>query len=278
MVLAIGLVVDDAIVVRGEHPPAHRGGAEAGRRRHRRHAGDLRPDRLDDGHAGRGLCAHRLHQGLTGSLFREFAFTLAGAVVISGIIAVTLSPMMSSRLLKPHGGGRFAGFVDRTFTRSRTGTDGGSRLARLSARDLDDRRRGAGTTVFMFMQTPPSSRPRRTRALFSASSTRPQYATSDYTQLFATEFTSAGGQDPGDRRHLHDRRHEGGGTAFVGFKLKEWSARTRKAAAIKQDIQNMLNANAGVQAFVFSPPALPGSAAACRSSTSCAPSASVAGL
>lgn len=59
-------------------------------------------------------------QGLTGSLFREFAFTLAGAVIISGIIAVTLSPMMSSRLLKPHaaGGQRgFAGAVDRYFTK-----------------------------------------------------------------------------------------------------------------------------------------------------------------
>ena len=42
-------------------------------------------------------------QGLTGSLFREFAFTLAGAVVISGIVALTISPMMSARLLKPHG-------------------------------------------------------------------------------------------------------------------------------------------------------------------------------
>src|SRR5690606_12996016 len=39
--------------------------------------------------------------GLTGSLFREFAFTLAGAVFISGVVALTLSPMMSSKLLKP---------------------------------------------------------------------------------------------------------------------------------------------------------------------------------
>ncbi len=41
--------------------------------------------------------------GLTGTLFREFAFTLAGAVIISGIIAVTLSPMMSSRFLQSAG-------------------------------------------------------------------------------------------------------------------------------------------------------------------------------
>ncbi len=42
--------------------------------------------------------------GLTGMLFREFAFTLAGAVIVSGVIALTLSPMMASRLLKPHTG------------------------------------------------------------------------------------------------------------------------------------------------------------------------------
>ena len=56
--------------------------------------------------------------GLTGALFKEFAFTLAGAVLVSGMIALTLSPMMCSRLLKPHnggGGGRFTSFLDRMF-------------------------------------------------------------------------------------------------------------------------------------------------------------------
>src|SRR5580700_5008676 len=51
--------------------------------------------------------------GLTGALFREFAFTLAGAVFISGIVALTLSPMMSSRLLPPHGAPGSAGFLKR---------------------------------------------------------------------------------------------------------------------------------------------------------------------
>lgn len=59
-----------------------------------------------------------LQGGLTGSLFREFAFTLAGAVIISGIVALTLSPMMSSKLLIPgfteHG---FAGKIARDFKR-----------------------------------------------------------------------------------------------------------------------------------------------------------------
>ena len=54
--------------------------------------------------------------GLTGALFREFAFTLAGAVIVSGVVALTLSPMMGSRLLEPGDAERgFAGFVNRRF-------------------------------------------------------------------------------------------------------------------------------------------------------------------
>ena len=54
--------------------------------------------------------------GLTGALFREFAFTLAGAVIVSGIIALTLSPMMCSKLLQRRSRqGRFVRFLDRAF-------------------------------------------------------------------------------------------------------------------------------------------------------------------
>ena len=101
MVLAIGLVVDDAIVVRGEHPPPYRGGS---RRRSTPPIVGMKEIfgpivsmtiTLAAVYAPIGFT-----QGLTGTLFREFAFTLAGAVIISGIVAVTLSPMMSSRLLQ----------------------------------------------------------------------------------------------------------------------------------------------------------------------------------
>src|ERR1700735_1636394 len=61
-----------------------------------------------------------LQGGLTGSLFREFAFTLAGAVTISGVVALTLSPMMSSRLLKAGDDEKgFAGVVTHAFGRVR---------------------------------------------------------------------------------------------------------------------------------------------------------------
>ena len=58
--------------------------------------------------------------GLTGALFREFAFTLAGAVIISGIVALTLSPMMASRLLRAGDSERgFQGWINRRFDRFR---------------------------------------------------------------------------------------------------------------------------------------------------------------
>jgi multidrug efflux pump len=58
--------------------------------------------------------------GLTGALFREFAFTLAGAVIVSGVVALTLSPMMGSRLLRAGAAERgFAGLINRRFERVR---------------------------------------------------------------------------------------------------------------------------------------------------------------
>src|SRR5207249_5103607 len=58
--------------------------------------------------------------GLTGALFREFAFTLAGAVIVSGIVALTLSPMMGSKLLRQGDAERgFAGLINRSFDRFR---------------------------------------------------------------------------------------------------------------------------------------------------------------
>src|SRR5580700_3206960 len=125
IVLAVGLVVDDAIVVvenverhirEGKTPLAasYLGAREL--------VGPIiaMTITLAAVYAPIGL-----QGGLTGALFREFAFTLAGAVFISGIVALTLSPMMSSRLLVSHGQEGFMArlvdrgfdFVKRTYTR-----------------------------------------------------------------------------------------------------------------------------------------------------------------
>ncbi|HFQ88521.1 MAG TPA: multidrug efflux protein, partial [Desulfobulbus sp.] len=120
IVLSVGLVVDDAIVVvenverhlREGQPPM-----EAALRGARELVGPIiaMTITLAAVYAPIGL-----QGGLTGSLFREFAFTLAGAVAISGIVALTLSPMMSSRLLSPSRESRgLSGRINRLFDRFR---------------------------------------------------------------------------------------------------------------------------------------------------------------
>ena len=201
-------------------------------------------------------------QGLTGTLFREFAFTLAGAVVISGIVAVTLSPMMSSKLLQPHGESRgFAGFVDRVFTRLENWY--GRRLSGsldyrgvtfvIVARDARDHR------VPVHQDARPSSRRKRTRAHSSASSRRRTMRPPSTRRISRPDSPARRETIPEVDDTFLIVGIDGGGGGFVGFKLKEWSERTKKAATTKQDIQNLLNENAGVQAFVFAPPSLPGS-------------------
>ena len=106
LVLAIGIVVDDAIVVvenvqrwldEGLEParsriPGH-GRSDAGRYRHR-----VRP-------LG-GLHSRRLHQGITGQFYRQFALTIAFSTLLSAFNSLTLSPALSALLLRPHSAGR----------------------------------------------------------------------------------------------------------------------------------------------------------------------------
>ncbi|HWK80644.1 MAG TPA: efflux RND transporter permease subunit, partial [Thermomicrobiales bacterium] len=260
MVLAIGLVVDDAIVVLENI--------------HRHIEEGLKP--VDAAIVGMKeiflpivsmtvtlaavYAPIGFTQGLTGSLFREFAFTLAGAVIISGIIAVTLSPMMSSKLLKAHGGqGRFAAFVDRTFT----GLE--NWYGRRLKGSLDYR--GVtlvivavllGTTAFLFTKTSSELAPEEDQGAYLGIVNVPKYATAEYTQAFSKQFTNAAEKIPEIEDSFLIVGIDGGGGGFFGFKLKEWSERDKKGAATKQDIQNLLNENAGVQAFAFAPPSLPG--------------------
>ena len=123
--------------------------------------------------------------GLTGSLFREFAFTLAGAVVVSGVIALTLSPMMCSLLLKPPQAEArgFPAFLDRMFEGLR------QRYQRLLHRTLNFR---AVTvlvligvlvlTAIMFMTTPKELAPEEDQGTIFALVKTPQYANLDYME------------------------------------------------------------------------------------------------
>jgi multidrug efflux pump len=118
IVLSVGLVVDDAIVVvENVERHIHEGSSplEAALKGARELLGPIvaMTITLAAVYAPVGL-----QGGLTGTLFREFVFTLAGAVIVSGIVAITLSPVMSGHLLKPATGtGGFAGVVNRFFDR-----------------------------------------------------------------------------------------------------------------------------------------------------------------
>ena len=117
MVLAIGLVVDDAIVVVENihrHIEEGRSPMDAAIVGMKEITGPVIAMTLT---LAAVLSPLGFTGGLTGSLFREFAFTLAGAVIISGVVALTITPMMAARVLKSGEGSRFQRIVDRTFER-----------------------------------------------------------------------------------------------------------------------------------------------------------------
>ena len=258
MVLAIGLVVDDAIVVVENihrHIEEGRTPVDAAIVGMREIFGPVVAMTVT-------LAAVYLPiaftQGLTGALFREFALTLAGAVVISGVVAITLSPMMSSRLLKP-GGGRFTKAVDRVFDRLSaaygrrlTATLGAPWVVVFMVAVL------VATTAWLYIKTPGELAPQEDQGILFSQVVPPQYATSDYTALFTDRITPLTRDIPEVSDIFAVVGSDGGNSAFVGWNLLPWGERERSSAELQQDIQARLSTIAGVQAFVFVPPSLPG--------------------
>ena len=260
MVLAIGLVVDDAIIV-VENIHRH----------------------VEDGMAPMAAAIKGMQEiwlaivamsltlvavfipigftgGLTGSLFREFAFTLAGAVLISGIVALTITPMMSARLLSSGGHTRFQRVVDGTSDRVSNWYE---RRVRSS---LDYRPVTmlmvlvlVGLTGFMFLNTPSELAPEEDSGGLFSLVTAPRYATSEYTSSYAAEIGERT-EDIEEVRAQFSIVGVGGATntAFSIWALKDWSERERSQAEIKADIQGRISAVDGVEALVFAPPSLPG--------------------
>jgi multidrug efflux pump len=261
MVLAIGLVVDDAIVVvenihrhleRGERPMQ---AAIAGMRE------IVAPVIAMTITLAAVYAPIGFAQGLTGALFREFAVTLAGAVVISGFIALTLSPMLAARVLKPHGAkvSRFQQIVDRTFDRV------SERYGRLVAASLSVRAYTlaivaalSATMVFLFLNTSNELAPEEDIGFMFSVINAPAYATSNYTEAFTSDVVKATEDVPEMNVRFSVVGFGGTNSAFAGFGLKRWSERERSQSVIQQDVQNKINNVAGVQAFVFAPPTLPG--------------------
>ena len=202
-----------------------------------------------------------LQGGLTGALFREFALTLAGAVFISGVVALTLSPMMSANLLRA---GRvdegFSGVVNRTFDRFREWY--GSHLDRT----LNARRAvylvWAGIfalAIFMFAAIPKLGTkelaPKEDQGVIFGIITAPANATIDDTIRYA-DAAGKVFQDIPDTRFTFQLTFPDNG--FGGMVLKPWGVRKTPTKAYLPQVQAKLGAIPGIQMFPIMPSALPG--------------------
>jgi len=258
MVLAIGLVVDDAIVV-VENIHRH---IEEGLKPMK--AAIVGMQEITGAVIAMTVTLAAVYapmaftQGVTGALFREFSLTLAGAVMLSGLVALTVSPMMSARILKP-GGGRIQHAIDRTF--DRFGNWYARRLVgSLKVRPITLAIVAAilGTMVFLFLNTSSELAPEEDEGAMFALINAPQYATIDYTQLYVDEIAQKTADIP-ERQALFSIAGSGSAnSAFSGLVLKPWGERTRSQAEVQQEVQGRLDTVAGVQAFVFAVPSLPG--------------------
>jgi len=260
MVLAIGLVVDDAIVVVENvyrHIEEGYTPVQAALTGAREIVGPViaMTITLAAVYAPIGFLG-----GLTGALFREFAFTLAGAVIISGVIALTLSPMMCSVLLKPHmGEGKFATAVNHVFARITAW------YTRQLARSLDFRPVVAlfavgvmFSVVFLFLNTRQELSPQEDQGVVLSQIQAPEYANLDYTTAYGKKLDDILATYPEARSRFVMFGRGGANSGIAAMDLKPWSERKRSAMEMAPDLQKKLNTLDGVKGFAFMLPALPG--------------------
>ena len=195
--------------------------------------------------------------GLTGSLFREFALTLAGAVTISGIVALTLSPVMSAYLLRPPSEEKgFAAHINRTFDRVRS-TYGRALDSLLSTRGPIY---AAWVVVsllafLMFSQSPKELAPAEDQGVIFGVVNTPSNSTLEQVTQSTRAINQAVAPIP-ETQFTFQITTPGGG--FWGDGLKPWDERKRSAAQILPEVSAKVMAVPGVQSFAIVPPALPG--------------------
>jgi multidrug efflux pump len=257
IVLSVGLVVDDAIVVVENverHLKEGKTPMEAAFYGARELVGPIvaMTITLATVYAPIGL-----QGGLTGSLFREFAFTLAGAVAISGVVALTLSPMMSSRILKPGLSEKgLAGKIARDFVKIRS----------LYGRWLDytlAMRPAIYTiwiaiallTVPLFVMSAKELAPTEDQGVIFGILDAAANATLDQTSRGAAAANQAFLSVPETQFTFQITFPSSG---FGGMVVTPWDQRKRTIFQILPDVQQKLHAIPGIRMFPVTPAALPG--------------------
>ncbi|HHT9830584.1 TPA: efflux RND transporter permease subunit [Legionella pneumophila] len=194
--------------------------------------------------------------GLTGALFKEFAFTLASAVIISGVIALTLSPMMCSKILSEEAtSGKFAIFLDEFFNKLK-------RVYQNALHSLLDTREMmlllAGVVILMlpylYSNTAAETAPDEDQGFFFVMATAPQYATLDYIEAYTKPFDAIYKSFPETENYFTVNMSQ----PISGMVLKPWDQRKKSQFALKQPLQNKLSKIAGLNALAIVPPPLPG--------------------
>ncbi len=260
-VLAIGLVVDDAIVVvenTHRHIEEGRTPVQAALIGAREIASPVISMTLTLAavYAPIGFLG-----GVTGALFREFAFTLVGAVIVSGVIAVTLSPMMCSLLLTAKASeGRLARWIDQSF--SRLAEWYGRRLQRsLDYRPVTALFAAAVVVAlaFMYMNSKKELAPEEDQGVLFALTKAPQYANLDYMNAYGHKLDKAFRSFPETDLTFVVNGRFGPNQGIAGMILKPWDERQRTAQQLKPLVQQKVSRIEGMNAFVFSLPPLPAS-------------------
>lgn len=260
MVLAIGLVVDDAIVVvENIHRHIEKGktpfdAAIDGAREIAMPVVSMTIT-LAAVYAPIGFL-----QGLSGALFKEFALTLAGAVVISGVVALTLSPMMCALLLRhDENPGGLSHTLDQVFERLK------ARYQRMLHGTLNTR---PVVLVFALIVlclipvllkfTQSELAPNEDQGVIFMMATSPQPTNLDYLNTYTDEFVAIFKGFPEYYSSFQINGFDGVQSGIGGFLLKPWDERSRTQMQILPEVQGKLAKIAGLQVFGFNLPSLPG--------------------
>jgi multidrug efflux pump len=258
MVISIGLVVDDAIVVvENVHRHIEEGATpmEAALKGARQVALPVIAMTLTLAavYAPIGFMG-----GLTGTLFTEFALTLAGAVFVSGIIALTLSPMMSANVLRDREHqGKFPNWLDDRFNRLRKS------YQQFLRHSLNNR--GAvflfsaviiGSLPVLFGLAQEELAPEEDSSHIYVMANAPQYANLDYINRFLDEVVTLWKGIP---EVSHSWQESSPRMIIGGLVLKHWDERERTQKEIQQEVQAGLSRISGLELFSFGGAPLPGS-------------------
>ena len=257
IVLSVGLVVDDAIVVVENverHLSEGKSPMDAALLGARELVGPIIAMTLT---LAAVYAPIGLQGGLTGALFREFAFTLSGAVMISGIVALTLSPMMCSKMLKPgieeHG---FAKKIAESFGRLRTA------YGRLLDSTLSARPAVymvwlviSLLAIPMFIMSPSELAPSEDEGALFCIVDAPANSSLELTSHFSTAADKIFQAIPETDFTFQVMFPASG---FGGTIVKPWKERKRTVKQILADVQQKLRSIPGVRLMTITPPPLPG--------------------